>query len=229
MTTPGAATTFTLARPVQCGLQTAKKERKTTMSATIAAARHVWTTDEYLRAAQAGVFAPDVRTELIEGEIIEMSAQGADHIRAMMRTNKRLREMFAGVAHIRVQTTLRLGTRRAPEPDLLVVRGDEDDAPITPPAADILLIVEVSDWTLAFDRSDKARLYARAGVGEYWIVNLRNRQVEVHRGANGGDYSDVRVFTEDEFVQPVSAPEGCAPLPVRDLLPAPDTEADAAV
>lgn len=200
------------------------------MSATIAAARHMWTTDEYLRAAQAGVFAPDVRTELIEGEIIEMSAQRADHIRAVMKTNKRLRETFAGVAHVRVQTTLRLGSRRAPEPDLLVVRGDEDDSPITPPAADILLVVEVSDWTLAFDRSDKARLYARAGVGEYWIVNLKDRQVEVHRsapGANGGDYSDVRVFTEDKFVPPANAPEGRAPLLVRDLLPAPDTEAAA--
>ena len=65
------------------------------MSATIAAARHLWTAEEYLRAAQAGVFAPDLRTELIEGEIIEMSAQGADHIRATMKTGKRLRETFA--------------------------------------------------------------------------------------------------------------------------------------
>jgi Uma2 family endonuclease len=110
------------------------------MSAMLAAARHLWTTKEYLRAAEAGVFAPDVRTELIEGEIIEMSAQGADHIRAVMKTNELLREMFVGVGHVRVQMTLRLGTRRAPGPDLAVVRGSVNDAPITPPITDILLV-----------------------------------------------------------------------------------------
>lgn len=189
-----------------------------------------WTVNEYLRAAQAGVFAPGVRTELIEGEIIEMGAQGDDHVRVLMRTDQRLRTLFAGVAHVRVRMTLLLGPRHAPNPDLAVVRGDVDTAPITPPVADILLVVEVSDGTLTFDRSDKAHLYARAGVGEYWIVNLKDRQVEVHRapGANGGDYFDMRVFTEDEFVPPASAPDGRAPLTVRDLLPAPDAEADAA-
>lgn len=192
------------------------------MSAMLAAARHVWTADEYLRASQAGVFAPDVRTELIEGEITEMSAQGADHIQATLRTGKRLRELFAGVAHVRVQTTLRLGPRRVPEPDLAVVRGDEDDAPAVPPVADVLLIVEVPEWTLAFDRSDKARLYARAGVNEYWVLNLKDRQVEVFRDPQNGDYADVRVFTEDESVRPIAAPEGRTSLLVRDLLPRPD-------
>jgi Uma2 family endonuclease len=142
-----------------------------------------------------------------------------------MKTGKRLREMFARIAHVRVQMTLPLGARRVPEPDLLVVRGDEDDAPIAPPAADILLIVEVSDWTLAFDRPDKARLYARAGLGEYWLINLKNRQVEVHRipdTAVGPGYADVRVFTEDESVLPNLAPPGSRPIPVADLLPPAD-------
>ena len=158
------------------------------MSATIAAARHVWTTDEYLRAAQAGVFAPDVRTELIEGEIIEMSAQGADHIRAVMKTNEWLRETFAGVAHVRIQTTLRLGARRVPEPDLAVVRGSVNDAPIFPPVSDILLVVEVSDWTLAFDRSDKARLYAR-GRGR-----LLDREPEESAGRGASRRGRRRLF-----------------------------------
>jgi Uma2 family endonuclease len=120
--------------------------------------------------------------------------------------------------------TLLLGRRRIPEPDLLVVRGSVDDAPIAPSADDILLVVEVSDWTLAFDRSDKARLYARAGLGEYWIINLKSRQVEVHRlpAVAGPGYADVCVFTEGENVLPHLAPPGSRPIPVADLLPPPD-------
>lgn len=193
------------------------------MSAMIEAARHLWTAEEYLKAAQAGVFPPDLRTELIEGEIIEMSAQDAGHIRATMKASKCLRTLFAEVAHVRVQTTLHLGPRRVPEPDLLVVRGAEEDSPIAPSPEDILLLVEVSDWTLAFDRSDKARMYARAGIREYWIVNLRNRQVEVHLSPDALDagYADTRTFAEGESVRPQATP-AAAPLPVSDLLPSPD-------
>lgn len=97
--------------------------------------KHLWTADEYLKAAAAGVFPPGLRTELIEGQIIEMRAQGADHVRATMKTGKRLRDTFTENAHVRVQMTLPLGRRRVPEPDLLVVRGSEDDSPIAPPPA----------------------------------------------------------------------------------------------
>lgn len=191
------------------------------MSAVIAAVRHLWTADEYLKAAQAGVFAPGLRTELIDGEIIEMRAQSGGHIRTTMKTDFRLRALFADVAHVRVQMTLRLGPRRVPEPDLLVVRGTVDDAAIAPASEDILLVAEVSDGTLAFDRSEKARLYARAGVSEYWIINLRNRQVEVHRSPDsaGAGYIDVRTFVEGEAIRPLLAPPDSAPVPVADLLP----------
>nr|CAA9231927.1 hypothetical protein AVDCRST_MAG63-1013 [uncultured Armatimonadetes bacterium] len=193
-------------------------------SAMVDAARHAWTAEEYQRASEAGVFPPGLRTELIEGEILEMSAQGADHVRAVLKVGKRLRERFAGMAHVRVQMTLPLGARRVPEPDLAVVRGDEDDAPAAPPAADVLLIVEVSDWTLAFDRADKARMYARSGVADYWVVNLRARQVEVHRGPDAPGYADVRAFAEGESVRPPLAPPDAAPIPVTDLLPPPEDD-----
>lgn len=84
----------------------------------------------------------------------------------------------------------------------------------------------MSDWTLAFDRLDKARLYARAGIAEYWIVNVRNRQVEVHRlpTDDGSGYADVRPFSEGESVRPLAAPAGAPPLLVGDLLPLAEEE-----
>src|SRR5215210_6813010 len=99
-------------------MSTATAERTTDKNAAV---RHLWTADEYLRAWQAGVFAPDLRTELIDGEVFDMSAQGAGHIRSVMKTNERLRTVFAGQAHVRVQMTLRLSRSAVPEPDLLVV------------------------------------------------------------------------------------------------------------
>lgn len=195
----------------------------TAMTPEATARRHLWTADAYLRAWEAGVFPPDLRTELIDGEIIEMSAQGADHIYAVMNTNECLRDVFGEQNHVRVQMTLRLGRNAVPEPDLLVVRGSHRDAPAAPAVEDILLVVEVAHHTLAYDRNDKAAVYARAGIREYWIVNLRERQIEIHRqpeaAADGFRYAERRVVPEGEQVQPLAAPQS-EPLPVADLLPA---------
>src|SRR3712207_1566181 len=102
------------------------------MSAAAEPRRHLWTADEYLRAWEAGVLPPGLRTELVDGEIIERSAQGAGHIRTVMQANELLRAAFQGVGHVRVQTTLHLGPRTMPEPDLLVMRGSVRDSAISP-------------------------------------------------------------------------------------------------
>jgi Uma2 family endonuclease len=137
---------------------------------------------------EAGVFPPEYRAELIDGEIMEMSPAGKRHAACVDMLSELLREKLGRSVNIRVQNPVRLDNSE-PQPDLAVVRRREDfyrDA--LPTAADILLLIEVSDTTLDYDRQKKLPLYARAGVPEVWIVNLVDSRVETHAAPGGGAY-----------------------------------------
>jgi Uma2 family endonuclease len=172
---------------------------------------------------EAGIFAPDERVELIEGEVLQMAPQGPTHSTGTCTTQDTLRDAFGPGFYVRHQLPLSLGQASDPEPDLAVVRGSSRDYRTAHPTT-ALLVVEVADTTLAFDRQKKASLYARAGIQDYWIVNIPEQVVEVHREPRPDPdrpfqygYTRVSRHGAGDTLMPLAAPE--AAIPVADLLP----------
>lgn len=180
-------------------------------------ARHRFTVDDYYKMAENGVLTEDSRVELIEGEIVDMPPIGPGHSASVDRGGDRLRAILGRRAAIRTQQPLRLGLRSEPQPDLAVVRRRDDFyTSAHPTPADVLLVVEVADTSLAYDRETKGPLYARHGIGEYWILNLPDRQLEVYREPAGDGYAVVQILKPGDVVQPVAFPG--VTVAVRDLL-----------
>ena len=174
-----------------------------------------WTRAQYYRMGEHGWF-DQKRVELIDGEIIEMAPIGSEHAVAVVLAQKELEHAFGSDFHVRSQAPLSFEESSEPEPDIAVVRGAIRDYSAAHPTQ-ATLIIEVSDATLRLDRTTKARLYARAGIAEYWILNLRARQLETFRAPRNGKYSQTRVLAETETVSPLEAPD--AEIAIADLLP----------
>lgn len=174
----------------------------------------LWTREEYYRLAEGGYF-DDQNVQLIEGEIIEMPPQKHAHALAVSLMAKFVRSAFGTGYWVREEKPLRLEPDSEPEPDVAVVEGDEHRFHDHPATA--LIVVEVSDSSLALDRGRKQSIYARAGVSEYWIVNLVDQQIEVYRGpaAGEGRYEDVQIVKPGETVAPLARPQ--ASLVVSEL------------
>lgn len=179
---------------------------------------HLWTRDEYHRMAEAGLF-DDKRVELLDGRIWEMPAQLTPHAVAVGNTRRALEAAFGANYFARDQAPIVLNGGSEPEPDVVIVPGIPNDYyPDHPHPAQIAVLVEVSDSTLRDDRLKKARAYARAGIGDYWIVNLVHRRLEVHRDPTSeGKYRDVRAYTPEETVSPLALSD--TQIRVADLLP----------
>jgi Uma2 family endonuclease len=176
----------------------------------------VWARADYERLVAAGILGPGDRVELLEGEIIEMSPEKSRHAAAVDLTLDALRRRLGDSHSIRVQHPLAVSETSEPEPDLAVVPGSPRDyADRHPSSAD--LVVEVSDTSLDYDRNRKARVYARAGIVEYWIVNLVDSVLEVHREPTVSGYRSVTTVGRGEAVSPLVEPG--AIVPVDDLLP----------
>lgn len=176
---------------------------------------------EYYRLGEVGFFE-DERVELLDGDIWTLPPQTPVHFSAAEATADALQAAFRVDFVVRRRGPLTLGDETEPEPDIAVAAGshaDYEDHHPTPP--EVCLLVEVSDATLAKDRGRKAADYARAGIADYWIVNLVNRQLEVHRDPgplpSGHGYKLRRVFLEGEAVAPLLAPDHL--VSVSDLLP----------
>ena len=181
-----------------------------------------WTYEQYQKLTELGWFN-ERRVELIGGEIIEMAAMHEPHWVAGGLTETRLRTVFDVQYIIVVQKPLHLPAESAPEPDVAVVRGNWRDFNRGLPTTAVL-VVEISDATLHYDRTTKASLYAAAGIEDYWIVNLKARQLEVHRtpiehakAKFGWIYEHKTEFKATDSVSPLAAPQ--AEIKVADLLP----------
>jgi Uma2 family endonuclease len=179
-----------------------------------------WTREEYYRMAELGLFHGQ-RAELIEGEIMVLSPQHWPHSSTVDRVGKLLDRVLGIGFWTRMQLPVNLGASE-PEPDVSVVLGQREDYSDHPTTA--VLIVEVSESSLDYDRGRKASLYARAGIADYWIVNLVNNQVEVHRDPRpdatqhyGHGYASVAILVPPAVVNPLAAPQ--VALAVVDLLP----------
>lgn len=156
-----------------------------------APSRHRLDVDAYYKMAEAGILTRADRVELIDGEIIDLNAIGSPHAAL---TNRLVREFARAVAEgltlVSVQNPLRLDNFNEPEPDLVLLRPRPDDYRASHPgAADALLLIEVSDSSLAYDRGRKLALYAQFDVPEVWIVDLAGAAVEVFRRPKEGAYS----------------------------------------
>lgn len=175
-----------------------------------------WSRQEYDKMIDAGVFAAGERLELIEGEIVQMAPQNPQHATAITAAAEALRAIFGTGHTVRVQLPLALGDRSEPEPDLAVVWGHWRDFAAGHPSMAVL-VVEVSDSSLEFDRVRKQRVYARAGIPEYWVINLIERVIEVYHEPRVDGYASRRIFDEASRL----APQGsrAAAIAVRDLLP----------
>lgn len=143
--------------------------------------RRRWTREEFERAGELGLFQPGERLELIGGEVIsKVTPQKSPHATAIRLTTRELERVFSAGHDVRVQLPLALSRFSEPEPDIAVVAGSPRDYANGHPTT-AALVVEVADSTLKLDRGPKASLYAQAGIAEYWIINLRDQVLELHR------------------------------------------------
>ncbi len=181
-----------------------------------------WTRDEYYKMADMGLF-DGRRVHLIKGEVFEMSPQYSPHATGVTLADSVMRRVFKRGYVVRVQLPLDLGADSDPEPDIAVAAGNErtyrDAHPTT-----ALLIVEIADSSLDHDRYRKGSLYASVGIEDYWIVNLVDSQLEVHRQPApmpdqpfGFGYASVIILKPTDTVSPLAAPH--AKIAVADLLP----------
>lgn len=164
----------------------------------------LWTRKEFYHLAEQGYFHGQ-RVQLIDGEIIEMPPQGHAHTKAVLKLGQWLRRVYEPQDTVREEKPLNVGHSSDPEPDLAVVEGTIDRYSDHPTTA--MLVVEVSDSSLSLDRQ-KALLYAAAGVGEYWIVNLPEQRLEVYLqpvGASG--YQQVTVYKLTDVVTTAAKPQ----------------------
>jgi Uma2 family endonuclease len=167
---------------------------------------------------EAGIFGPGDRLELIEGEILTKSPQNSLHFTGIQLVTEALREAFRLLpVVVRVEGPLAITEDSEPEPDVAVVAGKSlrEYRQAHPQTA--LLVVEVADSSLAFDRGRKRALYARAGIPEYWVLNLIDATLEVYREPEGDRYRSAVTLGPGDRVRPVAAP-GSA-IAVDDLLP----------
>src|SRR5688572_11733634 len=165
--------------------------------------RKLFTYNDCVRMAEAGVLSPAEKVELIAGEILLMSPPGPRHGAAVDRASESFRDLVKGKAIVRTQGTVVLDAYAAPLPDiaLLAFRADYY-VNSNPGASDVLLLVEVADSSLEYDTSVKAQLYAIAGVSEYWVADLRNNRMLVYTKPSGDTYQSVVELHRGDTVAP---------------------------
>lgn len=182
----------------------------------------LWTREEYYKLAKEGFFNGQ-RVELIEGRILLMSAMNALHRNGVIKADRVLQKVFTQGFHVSTQCPLSIGDASDPKPDVAVVEGSEDDYIERHPTTAVL-IVEISDSSLEYDQIVKASLYAKAKVPDYWIVDLKDRRLEVRRRPMrdktqpfGFGYAELVLYTEKDSVAPLTKPK--TKIAVKNLLP----------
>ncbi|MGH2460991.1 MAG: Uma2 family endonuclease [Chloroflexota bacterium] len=166
-----------------------------------------FTVSEYYRIAEAGILTEDDRVELIGGEIIQMSPIGRLHAGIVNRLNYLFFKQFGEVAQVSVQNPVHLDEYSEPQPDLtLLVPRPDFYASGHPGPGDVLLLVEVADSSLEYDQIVKARLYARAGVREVWLLDLNQGVVTVFRDPTANGYQTIRALGRGESIGALAFP-----------------------
>jgi Uma2 family endonuclease len=170
--------------------------------------RRRFTVDEYECMVKAGIIHEDERVELLDGEIVEMAAIGSRHMACVNRLTYRFGPFAPNRFILSVQNSVRVSESFEPQPDvvLLRLRPDFYVGAVSQPE-DVLLIVEVADSSLGYDRGAKLRHYAEAGIPEVWVANLRRPSDTRYRDPQAGRYQQVAVFRRGASISPLALPE----------------------
>jgi len=182
-----------------------------------------FTVEEYRRLGEAGILTESDRVELLEGWIVEKVIHNPQHDLAIELLDEALRKLLPPDCRVRVQCAVTTQDSE-PEPDAAVVYGQPRERPARHPGPrDVALLVEVADSSLEHDRTFKGRLYARAAISTYWIVNLVDRQVEVYTEPSGRGaaavYKNSRIYRRGEAVPLVIRSQALGAIAVDEILP----------
>ena len=170
-------------------------------------ARHRFTAEEYRKMGEVGILHEDDRVELIGGEIVDMAAIGTRHLACVVVMNHLLVPLSGGRYFVSVQNPISVGPGDEPQPDIVLLKErPRPDAEAPPSPGDVLLVVEVSDTALAYDRNVKLPLYAHAGILEVWIVDLRGEVVTRYSGPERGGYGSFREHGRGEEITSGTVP-----------------------
>ena len=178
----------------------------------------LWTVEEYHRMAETGILDDSEHVELLEGKIIWMSAKGTAHRSAVGRSDYLLKEALKNRAWVSVQDPITLNDRSEPEPDIAVVKIDPlDYADHHPVPSEVYLVIEVADSSLKFDCETKSKAYAQAGINDYWVLDVVERQLYVFREPTSSGYKTKVILGEQETISPLQFPD--LQIGVREILP----------
>jgi len=179
--------------------------------------KHHFNVEEYYRMAEVGLLSEDDRVELIEGEIIEMSPIGSTHGGTVNRSSTFLNRELAGIVIVSVQNPVRLDDFSEPQPDIALLKPRKDFYSKTHPTAeDVLVVIEVADTSLAYDRNIKLPLYAQAGIPESWLIVPAKEVIEIHSQPKNGKYQKTqRLKRGKALVSPTIPSLSCK---VEDLI-----------
>ncbi|MBP0016159.1 MAG: Uma2 family endonuclease [Cyanobacteria bacterium SBLK] len=179
-----------------------------------------WTVQDYHRMSELGILDAGERTELIAGQITLMAAKGTPHVTALHLLANAFRDRLGNTALVRTQDPIQLDDFSEPEPDLAIARGSVLDYAERHPTPDRLdLVVEVADSTLRQDCEIKDKLYARSGIIEYWIIDLKNRQLHRFRNPTPTGYTEHSILFESDEISPLAFPD--IVLAIASILPPP--------
>lgn len=170
--------------------------------------QHRFSVEEYYRMAEAGILRPDARVELLDGKIIDMSPIGPFHGGSINRLNRLFNKLANGRWLVSAQNPLRLDDHSEPEPDVMLLKPSPDDYTSRHPQPDeVLLLIEVSDTSLNYDREEKLPAYGRAGISEVWILNLHAKTIEVYREPHFTGYGSNKVLCSGDQASPLAFPD----------------------
>ena len=177
-----------------------------------------FTVAEYYAMAEAGILTEDDRVELIDGVIVEMAPVGSRHVGCVNLYTRWLSQLVGDRAILQVQGSIHLDDDTEPQPDLALLR-DRPDFYSSSHAepSDVLLLIEVADSSVGYDRHEKLPRYARAGIPEVWLTVLPERIIEAHTEPSGGRYTRNRIYVPGDTISPGALPD--IELAVSDILP----------
>lgn len=178
-----------------------------------------WTVQDYHRMSEVGILPPDERTELLSGQITLMAAKGTPHVTALRLLATTLDTLLANEpVFVITQDPIQLDDFSEPEPDLAIVQGTIQDYVEHHPRPDqVYLVVEVADSTLKQDCEVKDKLYAQAGIADYWVLDLNNRQLHIYREPKSTGYTRHLILTEPNQASPSTFPN--LTLSLTQILP----------
>ena len=181
------------------------------MAVEVERARRLFTIEEYERMVETGILTREERVELIEGEIVETSPIGDPHAAFVANLTHLLVSRVGDRARVWVQGPVRVPPRSKPQPDLALLRS-RSYVRAGATTEDVLLVIEIADTSLRYDRTVKLRLYAHAGIPEYWIVDANAETLEIYRSPSGERYAEHLRPSRGDTVAPLAFPDAAIPV-----------------